>query len=113
MIMKAKLYFEFYKSTFILNLASSVFLAFMVYAALASMSMIIKVPPPFSVVYIRCCMFGGPLVCFYQKEISRKNEYYFYFNKGIPKINLLIVTLLINILIGVLALNILHYVKLA
>jgi hypothetical protein len=113
MILKAKLYFEFYKSTLILNLASSILLSFMIYATLTSMPMVVKVPPPFAVIYIRCCMFGGPLVCFYQKEITRKNEYYFYFNKGISKINLLIVTLLINILIGVLVLNILHYAKLA
>jgi hypothetical protein len=104
---KVRLYWEFYKSTLILNLASSVFLSFIL---MLGMQMIMKAPPPFIVIYIRCCMFGGPIVSLYYKETSRNNEYYFYYNKGISKISLLIITFIAYILIGILLLSILHYV---
>ena len=70
-------------------------------------------PPPLYIVYIRCCMFGGPLLCIFYKEMSRKNEYYFYFNRGISKISLFIVTLSTYVLTGHLLIIILHYAKLA
>lgn len=107
---KVKLYWTFYKSTLILNLASSVFLSFILFAG-AQMTM--KDPPHFIVIYTRCFMFGGPLICFYYKELSRKKEYYFYYNKGITKISLFITTLIICLLIGFLFLNILHYAKIS
>jgi len=101
---KVKLYWEFYKSTVLLNLASAFFFSFAIWTSG-------KIPQPFIVIYLRCCMYGGPLICFYYKEKSRKNEYYFYYNKGITKISLLIVTWLTYILIGSLTLNILHDAK--
>ena len=70
-------------------------------------------PIPFFEMYIRCFMFGGPLISFYLKEISRKNEYYFYYNKGISKLSLLITTVILYILLGILAFKISHYAKLS
>lgn len=58
-------------------------------------------------------MYGGPILCFFQKELFHKNEYYFYFNKGISKFNLLFYTTVLYILLGLVILTILKYVKLA
>jgi hypothetical protein len=109
-MLKVKLHWEYFKSTLVLNLSSSVLISFIVCIALKSLP---DAAPPLYVIYIRCCMFGGPLLCLFYKEMSRKNEYYFYFNRGISKLSLFIVTLSTYILIGYLLITILHYVKLA
>ena len=105
-VMKVKLYWQFYKSTLILNLASSVLLAIIV--KLAAMA-----DTPLSIIYINCCMFVGPFICFYYNELSNKNEYYFYYNKGISKLSLYIITFSIYISIGLLIQSALYYAKLA
>jgi hypothetical protein len=109
-MVKITLHWEYLKSTLVLNLSSSVLLAFIVYLTLVNSQ---DAPPPLYVVYIRCCMFGGPLLCLFYKEMSRKNEYYFYYNRGISKLSLYITTLSTYILTGYLLIIILHYVKLA
>ena len=109
-MVKLALHWEYFKSTLVLNLASSVLFAFFVISFLKSLPGPI---PSFPVIYIRCCMVGGPLLCFLYKEISRKNEYYFYYNRGITKLSLWIVTLVTYILSGTLLINILEYAKLA
>jgi len=108
-MVKLTLHWVFFKSTLVFNLSSSVLLSFIVYMALKNFP---DVPPPLHMVYIRCCMFGGPLLCLFNKEMTRKNEYYFYFNRGISKISLFIVTLSGYVLTGYLLINILHYAKL-
>ena len=108
-MVKLALHWEYFKSTLVLNLSSSVLFAF-----IGGLSFITSSDPlPFLIVYIRCCMFGGPLFCFLYKEMSRKNEYYFYYNRGISKLSLFITTLSTCILTGYLLIIILHYVKLA
>jgi hypothetical protein len=109
-MVKIKLYWAFFKSTLIMNMAVSFFISFIVYFSLKEMS---ENPPAFLNLYIKICIFGGPLISFYYKEITRKPEYYFYYNKGISKLNLIIATLLIYILLGFILLNILRYAKLA
>jgi hypothetical protein len=109
MMQKVKLFWEFYKSTLSMNLFSSVFLLFILFGA---MQMVMKTSTPLILVYIHCCMFGGPFISFFYKELSRKKEYYFYYNRGITKVNLLVTTLLINFLFGILLINILRYAKL-
>jgi hypothetical protein len=106
-MVKVTLHWEYFKSTLVLNLSSSVLLAFIVYMALKNLP---DPPPPLHIVYIRCCMFGGPLLCLLYKEMSRKNEYYFYYNRGISKLSLYITTLSTYILIGYLLITILRYV---
>jgi hypothetical protein len=106
---KVRLYWEFYKSTVVMNLGCSVLLAFSIFVG---MQMAMLTPPSFIVVYIRCCMFGGPVLCLYNKVLARKNEFYFYHNKGIARSGLFIATFVIYISLGVLILNILHYAKL-
>jgi len=109
-MVKLTLYWEYFKSTLVLNLSSSVLLAFIVYGALLNPS---DTPPQFHVVYIHCCMFGGPLLCLFYKELSRNNEYYFYYNRGISKLSLFISTLSTYVLMGYLLIIILRYAKLA
>lgn len=106
---KLRLHWEFFKSTIILNLASSVLFA----AIIGSMSGGTKTTSPLIVNYINCCMFGGPLVSFYYKELSRKKEYYFYYNRGITKIKLLTTTYITYILTGLVILIILNYAQFA
>ena len=108
-MLKLTLHWEYFKSTLVLNMSTSVLLAFIVHFTL----MTLPKPPPFYIVYIRCCMFGGPLLCLLYKEMSRKNEYYFYYNRGISKLSLFITTLSTYILTGYLLIAILHYAKLA
>lgn len=48
----------------------------------------------------------------YYFEITRKNEYYFYFNIGLSRIKLLLFTYLLHIIIVVPILLIMNYVKL-
>jgi hypothetical protein len=86
-----------------LNLSSSVLLASIIFGVSES---------SFIITYIRCCMFGGPFVSFYYKEVARKNEFYFYYNKGISKLNLYVKTLIIYILIGIIIHFLLYYAKL-
>jgi len=108
-MVKLTLHWEYFKSTLVLNLSTSVLLAFIVSFSLITF----PDPPPLHMVYIRCCMFGGPLICLLYKEMSRKNEYYFYYNRGISKLSLFITTLSTYILTGYLLIMILHYAKLA
>ena len=109
-MVKLVLHWEYFKSTLVLNLATSVLFAFVIMYFLKSMPGQV---PSYPIIYIRCLMVGGPLLCFLYKEISRKNEYYFYYNRGISKLSLWIVTLLIYIVSGTLLINILQYAKLA
>ena len=107
---KLALHWEFFKSTLVLNLASSVLFAYCIFYLLKNLP---DPLPPFHIIYIRCLMFGGPLLCFLYKEISRKNDYYFYYNRGITKIRLWTVNFLAYAFTGTLLINILHYAKLA
>jgi len=58
-------------------------------------------------------MTGGPLLSLFYKEISRKNEYYFYYNRGISKLNLIVVSMALNVLTGIVLKMIISNVKLA
>jgi hypothetical protein len=107
---KLTLHWEYFKSTLVLNFSSSVLLSFIIYMALKNFP---DPPPPLHIVYIRCCMFGGPLLCLFYKEMSAKNEYYFYYNRGVSKLSLFITTLSAYVLAGYLLINILRYVQLA
>jgi len=108
-MVKLALHWEYFKSTLVLNLASSVLFAFFINSFLKTLPIPI---PSFPVIYIRCLMTGGLLLCFIYKEISRKNEYYFYYNRGITKLSLWLVTLATYILTGTLLIIILQYAKL-
>jgi hypothetical protein len=60
--------------------------------------------------FIIWLMTGGFLLSAFYFEISRKNEYYFYYNLGYSKIKLLLAAYLLNFLFVIPAIYILRYV---
>ena len=97
---RIRLYWEFYKSTLVLSYALSLAISLLYL-------------PAFFKVFPFAIMLGGPLLSLFYKETYRKNEYYFYDNRGITKISLLLVNLALHIITGICILNIISYVKLA
>lgn len=51
-------------------------------------------------------MTAGPLLSLFYKELFNKKEYYFYYNRGLSKTKLIIVTIIFNFVIGAL----LHFI---
>lgn len=98
-----KFYWEFHKSTLIINWAFSLGFSFIILSSLTIQSLII----PMTIM----SMTGGPLISIFYKEITRNNEYYFYYNRGISKINLIIASLILNVLVGAILISIIHNVK--
>lgn len=60
--------------------------------------------------YVFWIMTGGFLLSVFYFEISRKNEYYFYYNLGIGKIKLLLITYALHMIFIIPLLFILQYV---
>lgn len=86
---KLKLYLEFHKSTLVLSwafsIAVSIFTLNLIIMLIASMS-------------------AGPIIGILYKEMSHKNEYYFYANNGISKNSLILVSFSLHIFLGILLL---------
>lgn len=95
---QARFYWEFYKSTLLINWVFSVAISVLVY-------------PLFLFVLPISIMTGGPIISIFYKEVSRKHEYYFYYNRGITKVHLLVTTFLLNALTGLILLTVIGYVK--
>ena len=91
------MYWAFYKSTVVLNICVSGMVAFLTREAL-----LVTFPICFATV--------GLLVAFLYKEIARKMEYYFYFNRGISKIKLMLFCFMVNVLLALPILFIVFYV---
>jgi len=79
-----RLYWEFHKSTIVINWAFSIALS------VSSSPLLLPV----------LTMTGGPLISLFYKEISRNNEYYFYYNRSISKVNLIAISLGLNVFVG-------------
>ncbi|MDR2953670.1 MAG: hypothetical protein LBV43_01145 [Prevotella sp.] len=47
-----------------------------------------------------CCLAGFPISLLY-KEFTKKQEYYFYYNAGLSKVNLIVVTFILYILLSI------------
>ena len=88
---KISIYWEFHKSTLLINWVFSVVIATIVS------------PWLFPVV----TMTGGPILSLFYKEMSRKKEYYFYYNLGITKMNLMVISMVFNLVTGLLLIFIL------
>jgi hypothetical protein len=84
---KLKLYWEFYKSTLVTNVLFSIVLSLIIF-------------PLFFTLLPILIMTGGPIISLFYKEISNKNEYYFYYNRGVSKLSLIIINILLNVLTG-------------
>jgi hypothetical protein len=77
----------FYKSTLYLNVVCSVLLGVINFP---------NVVLPFGI----CFASGGTVISLLYKEITRTNEYYFYYNKGLPRWVLLCTCAALNLAIG-------------
>ena len=97
-MVRFRLYWEFYKSTFIINFGSSVIASLFVF------------PDTFKI-FPLAIMTVGPLLAFFYKEITRKNEYFFYYNQGLSKFRLIASCMLVNILIGGILLTFMPHVS--
>ena len=93
------LYRAFYKSTVILNICVSFVIAFVTGQFFAF----------FAISYATL----GLLAVFLYKEIAYPAEYYFYYNRGITKIKLIIFCFLVNIPLSTLIFTFLNYVALS
>jgi hypothetical protein len=60
--------------------------------------------------FIVWIMTGGFLLSAFYFELTRKNEYYFYFNLGFSKIKLLLIAYMLNFLFVIPIIYILQYV---
>lgn len=55
-------------------------------------------------------MTAGTLVSLFYKEVSNKNEYYFYNNLGITRVSLITVNVALNIITGLIFMWVLNHV---
>jgi len=90
-----KMYWAFYKSTVTINLVVSLMFG------IVSRSIIV-----FAISLVSIGLFFA----FLYKEVVRPQEYYFYYNRGISQIKLIIFCMLVNILPSALILIIYNYV---
>ena len=91
------MYWTFYRSTVTLNICVSFVVAF-----LTRGDLFFYFPVCFATI--------GLLAVFLYKEIARPLEYYFYYNRSISKIKLMLFCFIVNILLAVLILTIIIYV---
>jgi len=100
------LYWAFYKSTVILNIAVSFAVACFVSAFAENIVAFgFFFPGSFATI--------GLLAVFLYKEIACSIEYYFFYNRGITKIKLFIFCLLVNTILATLILSVLYHVALS
>ncbi|WP_197057248.1 hypothetical protein [Alistipes sp. ZOR0009] len=93
---KLRFYLEFHKSTLVLSWV------FSVAVSIVTLSFIVM---------LIASMSAGPIIGFLYKEMSHKNEYYFYANNGISKISLILVSFFLHVFLGVFLLLIYLYEK--
>ncbi len=95
--MKLKLYYFFYKSTLSISLGVSIILSLSITESLNSLY---KEQFDFLPIFIQSFVFAGTALSLFYKEIAEANEYYFYYNQGVSKLELIIGTFLANFIIG-------------
>ena len=84
---KIKFIYIFYKSTLLVNIAVSALLAIIGFAYFFQI---------FSISF----MTAGPILGLLYKEVTEYNQYYFYYNKGISKVSLILSCFVISAVIG-------------
>ena len=100
---KFKFYFTFFKSTLLFSIGIGVVVNFVTISysnpdgAISSIPFLIILGSTLR----SCCLIGYPFSLLY-KELSRKDEYYFYQNAGISKISLISYTLGLYFLFSIL-----------
>jgi len=99
-----KLYIQFYLSTVILNMSFSIFVSILFYFLFRT-----PIIYSFSIFFMSLGFIITILVK--QSAFVNKTEYYFYYNFGITKIRLLLMSTIINIVIGTILIIGYQYVK--
>jgi len=94
---RVQLFWEFHKSTLLINWGFSI--AF----AMVNVSIYFILLPIFT-------MTGGPILSLFFKELSRKNEYYYYYNRNISKLSLIAGSTAFNLLTGWILIKIISHV---
>ena len=94
---KIQLHWEFYKSTVVLNILFSLAIS------LFALDM-------FAILFPISLITVGPALSLFYNEITHQHTYYFYYNKGISKIWLMVGNLILNTVIGISLVAILSYV---
>ena len=84
-----KLFFVFYKSTLLFSITCGI--------ALGALNF-----HDFFAAFGFSFLSAGTVISLTYKEISKQHEYYFYYNKGITKLTLILSCALTNFIIGVL-----------
>ncbi len=97
---KLRLLVVFYKSTLTLSIGISALMAAFSVFNIAGMLLLFGF----------CFLSGGTVVTLLYKELSKKHEYYFYYNKGISKWALAFTCITGNLLIGISLITIAQYV---
>lgn len=92
-----RLLFTFYRSTLALNWGFSLACSIIVFVQFPKVL-------PISL------MTSGSLLSFYYKSLSRKADYFFYYNRGISKIQLFLFTILMNGCLGAILYILLNHV---
>ena len=95
---KIRLYWEFHKSTLLLNYGSSFIISLLAF-------------PIFYIIFTISIASGGAIISYLYKEISCKKEFYFYFNKGINKTSLFVISFILNAITAILLNKLLHNVQ--
>lgn len=100
---KLKFYFTFFKSTLLFSIGIGLAVNFVSLSFFNPNETISSVPILFILgsTLRSCCLLGYPFSLLY-KELSKKNEYYFYQNIGISKISLIGFTFGLYILFSIL-----------
>ncbi len=93
-----------------LNIAFSIAFAFL-YSALSFTDSIKALFPLFILIFVISLLSVGFLLSVFYFELTRKNEYYFYYNLGFGKIKLYILAYLFNIIFILPFILILYYVS--
>jgi len=91
---KVKILFEFYKSTLLFNFGFSLLLLY--FLNIGSDCRAILHSIPFTYLF---GSFFGLLIVLFLKEINKNNDYLFYFNSNLSKLQLYGFSLIINLLI--------------
>jgi hypothetical protein len=97
---KLTLLVVFYKSTLLLSAITSTLMAVLAIFNIQNMLLLFGI----------CFLSGGTVITLMHKEISKQHEYYFYYNKGIAKLPLLLTCILANLFIGIIIIIISNYV---
>jgi len=88
-----KLLYCYYKDLIIINISVSLCVALIAFATTFNIAIS-------SLVFSNCFISGGYIISVFYYEIAKNNQYYFFYNRGLSKLSLYILSFLFNLTIG-------------